>query len=277
MSMNEQPGHYFERLIETVDVPRDQSFSSNDNLAHLKEFIIESRTAPRFFLPDGGFAMPVRGGKLFDVYFDQTTHPRIPYARTVLEFRDPPFQFILILNETADGEVCQVLPFVATSDPSKSHRWTSMIATIQFRYDGQMDIDEIYCDARTGQGWKDMPQDAKTTAIVILEHVVNFLLALGCSNVEIGRLPISASLNKKRVRHGKLPFSDYHVLVIRPMRSTQHNTTGTHASPCQHLRRGHIRRLDEHRTVWVNQCIVGSSEHGVVDKDYRLMTIPTTV
>ncbi|MEO3722889.1 hypothetical protein, partial [Lacticaseibacillus paracasei] len=45
--------------------------------------------------------------------------------------------------------------------------------------------------------------------------------------------------------------------------------TGTHESPRQHLRRGHIRRL-ESGNIWVNACVVGSSEKGVIKKSYNV-------
>ena len=45
--------------------------------------------------------------------------------------------------------------------------------------------------------------------------------------------------------------------------------TGTHESPRQHLRRGHIRRL-ESGNIWVNACVVGNSEKGVIKKSYNV-------
>jgi hypothetical protein len=58
-------------------------------------------------------------------------------------------------------------------------------------------------------------------------------------------------------------------LVAPSTRQERIELSGTHASPRLHLRRGHIRRLDESRTVWVQSCVVGA-EPGAVLKDYRV-------
>ena len=45
---------------------------------------------------------------------------------------------------------------------------------------------------------------------------------------------------------------------------------GTHRSPRQHLRRGHIRRLPT-KKVWVNSAIIGNSKNGIIQKDYAVI------
>ena len=80
----------------------------------------------------------------------------------------------------------------------------------------------------------------------------------------------SESLNKKRQARGNLPFLSYHVLALGGERSATTHLGGMHASPRQHLRRGHIRHLPTGRTTWVRSCVVGSHSTGRVVKDYRL-------
>lgn len=79
-----------------------------------------------------------------------------------------------------------------------------------------------------------------------------------------------ASVNAKRTNQGKPPLYDYHCLTVTTNRqsSAKGQGTGTHASPRQHLRRGHIRRLPD-KKVWVNSCVVGS--YGKICEDYRLI------
>jgi hypothetical protein len=94
--------------------------------------------------------------------------------------------------------------------------------------------------------------------------------ALACSNMGRQTLPASAALNEKRQHSGKEPFVSYHILDVagdRPVRG-ESTGSGSHNSPRQHLRRGHIRRLDETRVTWVTSCVVGT--HGKVIKDYRV-------
>ena len=59
------------------------------------------------------------------------------------------------------------------------------------------------------------------------------------------------------------------MLVHQWAESYRDDGGGTHASPRVHLRRGHIRKIADGRTVWVQACVVGS-KHGMVLKDYKL-------
>lgn len=99
--------------------------------------------------------------------------------------------------------------------------------------------------------------------------------ALTCQNVstQIAK-PIDAAVNARRLRNGKLPMLDTHILTIYPGCSSNmalsHHDGGTHASPRQHLRRGHIRHLSDNRNIWVNNCVVGSAKNGTVNKSYRV-------
>lgn len=98
--------------------------------------------------------------------------------------------------------------------------------------------------------------------------------ALNCSNVTVRSIPASEPLNRKRVASGNEPFSGYHVLELFDSGTDKTGATGgaggAHASPRQHLRRGHIRRLSENRSIWVNSCVIGDPNRGVIMKDYRL-------
>lgn len=102
--------------------------------------------------------------------------------------------------------------------------------------------------------------------------VMSLLEALSCINVGTQTLDPPERLNKKRIKNGHEPFVSYKVLTITGSDSgkTSKNLGGSHASPKMHLRRGHIRRLDENRRIWVNACIVGKAENGIAVKDYAL-------
>ena len=38
-------------------------------------------------------------------------------------------------------------------------------------------------------------------------------------------------------------------------------------------RRGHIRRLQDGRRIWVQSCVVGSRENGVIHKSYAVVGV----
>jgi hypothetical protein len=64
----------------------------------------------------------------------------------------------------------------------------------------------------------------------------------------------------------------YRTLDIDPQRikAAIRQTTGTHASPRWHIRRGHWRTLAGGRKTFVRECEVGDPARGGVIKDYRV-------
>lgn len=98
--------------------------------------------------------------------------------------------------------------------------------------------------------------------------VLGFLNALACSNVTIERGPAPKQGAKLK---NSLPFDAYHTLVLRGPESASGNTgLGGHRSPREHLRRGHIRRLESGNKVWVNATVVNAGAPGKILKDYVL-------
>ncbi|MDD1964266.1 hypothetical protein NPS29_02955 [Pseudomonas putida] len=97
---------------------------------------------------------------------------------------------------------------------------------------------------------------------------------LNCANVTVPEIAAPAMLNKKRIAKGKQPFFSYRILQIEAPRSSASALVGGghHATPRAHLRRGHIRRLDE-RTIWVRPAMVNAGTGaaiGKVEKDYAI-------
>lgn len=96
--------------------------------------------------------------------------------------------------------------------------------------------------------------------------------ALSCSNVSHEPIEtIDPRKNAKRIKAGKLPIYETRILTIQAGKASSSSKIygGTHASPRQHLRRGHIRRLED-KKIWVNACVVGKPENGVIDKNYHV-------
>ena len=102
--------------------------------------------------------------------------------------------------------------------------------------------------------------------------VWNVFAIMACSNVRTRDHQPDAALNKKRAKAGKVPLVSYKTLeIVVPNTRYEGGGSGggTHANPRVHLRRGHIRKIADGRTVWVQACVVGS-KHGMVLKDYKL-------
>jgi hypothetical protein len=64
---------------------------------------------------------------------------------------------------------------------------------------------------------------------------------------------------------------EYRTVIIEPIKpAKREHLGGTHASPRQHDRRGHMRRLPGGRQVWVKPCRVGDAALGTVFHDYEV-------
>lgn len=110
-------------------------------------------------------------------------------------------------------------------------------------------------------------------ATVTSSSVLELIEALSCSNVTHEPIEkINPAVNARRIRDGKLPLYETRCLVINAGKSVGvgNGIGGTHGSPRQHLRRGHIRRHPTAGNIWVNSCVVGSSELGVIEKQYAV-------
>lgn len=76
--------------------------------------------------------------------------------------------------------------------------------------------------------------------------------------------------NRRKAARGKAPTYDWTTVYIEPSKPRSESKGGTHASPRQHDRRGHLRRLRSGKNVWVKPCKVGDPSKGVVWHDYAI-------
>jgi hypothetical protein len=125
-----------------------------------------------------------------------------------------------------------------------------------------------------GVGYKESELAMQTAHAMAL----NAFYVMGCSNVRLVDHAAPDALNKKRERSGKFPILSHKTLTVvtDAARGLRSDGGGTHSSPRVHLRRGHIRHLDDVRRTWVQSCVVGS-KHGMVTKDYQVTTRGSSV
>lgn len=94
-------------------------------------------------------------------------------------------------------------------------------------------------------------------------------VALACSNVTTEKREPHAKLNKSRGKSGKRSLFDYHVLTIPGATgSSQSDASGRQVR--SHLRRGHIRRIQSGRIIWINATLVKGGSNGFVAKSYAV-------
>lgn len=118
---------------------------------------------------------------------------------------------------------------------------------------------------------KDWAEHAYHNLIDECAAALELIEALACSNVSHEAMPVR-KLNKGAARRGALPFHEYRTLVVnaRSGGSGSRNGDGSHRSPREHLRRGHIRRLGDGRQLWINSTVVNAGRGGVIQKVYTV-------
>jgi len=99
--------------------------------------------------------------------------------------------------------------------------------------------------------------------------VLELIEALSCKNIDYEPL-VPRKLNKNSAKKGAMPFDEYHILVLKDSaRKGDANTImRSHRSPREHLRRGHIRKLNNGEKIWVNSTVVNPGSGGKVTSFY---------
>lgn len=219
----------------------------------------------KFLLPDGGTLLDDDELRALDPA--EALH--LPYKLLALEYRTEQSHAvsnffgtrrILFVREHEDAVRVSPVDF-QVADGQWKPRGTFAIPLIGFKQPGTQGLDLIVLTQGNDIGWKYL-HEAKT--------VLAFLNALACSNVK--------SVRSTRSKTGKikaaLPFDTYHVLTIDVGRGAVAGAGlagGSHRSPREHLRRGHIRRMEDGRRIWINATVVAAGRGSAkVDKDYRM-------
>lgn len=110
-------------------------------------------------------------------------------------------------------------------------------------------------------------------AVVIIEQIRAVSIVLEAGAFEARVVEPSLKLNKARARRGEPPLLAHHVLTVSPNRVAVRERRHEHHDPKWrtrlHFRRGHWRRYENHKT-WIKWTMVGSTDLGFVDKQYRV-------
>ena len=264
------PGNYLEHAAEIFWSKFPQIENSGENwgefLEVYKRLIPLALKAPRFLLPDYGIAIT-----------DDLSHLvvpiRLPYPCIVLEYVWHNTKVALIAEESrpiagSDSVVVSVCGFIYGDRKTWVPFHILQVVNTPRPPTNQLGVTPF--DLITGCIVEQSEYNIESTEGWAVYSVLSLVQALQCCNVETETIPAPKALNKKRIENNKLPFVEYKILTVGDERVSSAYQGGSHASPRQHLRRGHIRRLPDARTVWVNQCTVGNPQKGVIVKDYRV-------
>lgn len=120
-----------------------------------------------------------------------------------------------------------------------------------------------------------LKKDWDTCTTLTVGTISRVLIMLSCNNVEDVARPLSKTkidYNKKAGKKGKIPYFEYHELVlhINPKTARVSKESLKHKSPRQHRRRGHKRTYQSGESIWIHSMIVGDAANGVISKDYKI-------
>lgn len=188
---------------------------------------------------------------------------RLPYPVTWLEGATADGLLGLLAAECDDG-----MMNVAVFNKKPGTPWY-FIGVFDVFKDEESDI---RCKARArfseDESWN---EDALKYATRATSVLCRFVMALNCVNTRRVEHPAPKFMNQKRAAKGRQPLFSFWTLHL-PGSAANDGTPfgGTHASPRLHLRRGHIRQYAPGKYTWVEACIVGNKQAGMVVKDYAV-------
>lgn len=222
---------------------------------HLADLCLVSN---KFLLPEGGLLLEDNEFRAID----ESVPIRLPYPFVAFEF----------LAKLKSGKNFKIVLFC------REHEDEIYIRTAVFNEAAGYWVFKKECSIPV-TGGIDRSENPRNPTIVsyiqpddeaseyFVKVVLSFINALACSNVKIER----SNAPKQKVKSA-LQFDSYHILTIdRAVNGGNNSTGGSHRSPREHLRRGHIRRLADGRKIWVNACAVGAGNGaGKITKDYSI-------
>jgi hypothetical protein len=136
---------------------------------------------------------------------------------------------------------------------------------VSCRYGGEIILSGIY----QGNGMDGLKLSLELLPSM-LDPTMAALLLLNTDGIEATQWQPGEKLNRARVKNGNAPLPPHWevntgpyitALLARRQRGPRSASQGGHhASPIPHIRRGHVRHLDEVRTTWVHDCLINLTD-----------------
>lgn len=242
------------------------------------------RQGVKFVIPDEGRILDdsLRG--------IMSTPVRLPFEVTVIEFAIPHYpstdQYsmhkVVILciefGEDGDFKIHPMMYLMGAEQafwiPCAYEAVVPFEDQLQLREDGQVSfratiVPSGAVDVNTDENKIYDPHTEVITKCI--RSTYELLEALTCTNIEQSIYQQASPKNAQRIKSHKAPIYETRCLTLKTTKKESFSGTGglSHKSPKQHLRRGHIRRLEK-GNIWVNSCVVGDASNGKIDKQYKV-------
>ena len=238
----------------------------------------------KFVIPDGGLILDdnLRGIMLTPV--------RLPFEITVIEFAITHYESkpdhytihkIVVLcvefREDGDFKIYPMMYLMGAGEafwiPCAYEAVVPFEDQLHLREDGRVAFNATITPSGAlidGFGKSD---DSIHTEVITkcIGSTYELLEALSCTNIEQSIYQQASPKNAQRIKSHKAPIYETRFLTLKTNKkeSSRLGSSVSHKSPKQHLRRGHIRRVEK-GNIWVNSCVVGDASNGVIDKQYKV-------
>ena len=249
-------------------------------LPHVLKFL--QGDTPKFILPFNGVML----GYDVDYVIDEKNF-KLPYPVTILEFETGnaatkeevlnPFKVVVVATQK-ENDIIVLMIIKENKD------W--MLYPCSCRLSIKDTVDVKYYKINVRQQFsvftktmnsldQDYLKELSKTLAISTRAVAQLILSLNCKNISDITIPISKT---KMALGGKTKgYSEYHVLKVTPSERAnrfKNKLGGTHASPREHMRRGHIHRFKMKEgfiSHWIDAMVVNAGIGGCVTKDYLLL------
>lgn len=212
------------------------------------------------------------------ICFDAGDYDELENFKAIKELIRLPFPTVYLeMQFKAEGEAAPILECFLCAQ-SEKEIWISFFQKAAaypekwayvntFKFDQEHEIGE-FVDVYVAHGYANEQQ--KQYQFHSYLSVLKFLSALNCSNVTRTEHKPPEKLQRARAKRGKRPLFSFWTLEIAlpKHRGEGESCGGTHATPRLHLRRGHPRQYAPGKYCWVQPCVVGNKQAGMVHKDY---------
>jgi len=250
-----------------------QMIGNEDNIykkTSLAEMYNNINKGQHFLLPNNGLILNNKGVTLYEL----TLH--LPFPKMTIEFHIENSVYdraVSIYRELPNGIYCNLMiynknwalvPFGIFINEECGPKKSGFIfqRTNMLGYETSKD---------ENQGLE--KETIEPLRAMMLTPIQELLEALSCNNVYTETLGEfnHKKKNDKLIKQGKLPSYETKILVVDSSAKLVDKTDlgGTHASPRQHLRRGHIRRYSTYN-IWINNQVIGKASDGIIEKSYEV-------
>jgi hypothetical protein len=191
----------------------------------------------------------------------------------LIDYR-PPFDRNIIIGKAArNGKAYKLFVTVVGTDPLEGIVFNSWVST----NGGAPKSSPLYLYCVDGDVVRYGPCSGEA---IMSEHDVRWSIglialwyeSLAAHSAQAHVPSVKRGITSDRlIKKGRPPLYDWRTVIVQPIKPVKReHLGGTHASPRQHDRRGHMRMLPGGKQVWVKPCRVGDASRGTVFHDYEV-------